>query len=134
MGCADCLSHGVRLGGSGAFADIMTLALAEELLDDSRWLKFKAQYYFYKADDNACGTLNTAKMRRVVDRLCVELGVRPLTDVEILRDMSKFCRHVPRFPDEAGEPTELDKASFERFFRTILFRITLQHRSDRFRL
>lgn len=130
--CCNCLNQGVMLGGTGAFADIMTLSLAEELLDDSKWLRFKARCYFFKADDNGSGSLNSLKMRRVADRLCVELGVRPFTDVEILREMAKFCQNPATCALE--EPAELDLTCFERFFRTMLFRITLQHRSDRFRL
>jgi len=60
--CNACLTRGIQLGGTGAFADIMTLNLAEELLDDARWLRFKACCYFNKADDNGAGSLNSNKM------------------------------------------------------------------------
>lgn len=126
--CGHCLSHGVQLGGVGVFADLMTLPLARALLNDNRWLRFKSYYYFFKADDNGCGSLDALKMRRVVDRLSVELGVRPLTDMDINRERAKFCTKSK--PSFLVEPTEFDFPSFERFFHAMLCRITCQYRSD----
>merc|ERR1712232_568028 len=48
--CGACASEGQSLQGGGAFNDILTPTLANELLARETWLAFKADCYFNRAD------------------------------------------------------------------------------------
>jgi len=146
--CGTCLARGLSFDGGGAFADMLTPTLARSLLADSGWFRYKARAYFYKADHNASGMVDKPKARRVCCRLAFELGVKQMSDAEIVSEIRRlgrqsatdkeaakpsdggFCRNP-----EGGEPGSdkllLDEAAFEEFLRGTLSRGLLRLESVR---
>ncbi|CAJ1412452.1 unnamed protein product [Effrenium voratum] len=107
--CQSCREAAGRLPGSGAFSDVLSAELAKALLDNQEWLTYKAQVFFVKADHNSAGVLDKPKARRVDNRLAAELGVKPLTDAELVKEIK----------DLGGE---LGSGAFRRFFEASLRR------------
>eukprot|EP00440_Ansanella_granifera_P056404 gb/GFBE01061128.1/.p1 GENE.gb/GFBE01061128.1/~~gb/GFBE01061128.1/.p1 ORF type:complete len:925 (+),score=157.38 gb/GFBE01061128.1/:1-2775(+) len=115
--CHSCLQRGAALAPDGAFTDVLSPELARALLkEDAGWLKYKARCYFFKADHNAVGSIDKAKARRVDNRLSAELGVRPWTETELVKELQRLCGQT------AEGTTALDEAKFQDFFAEALSR------------
>lgn len=108
--CGQCLSLATDLEGGGAFADIMMPALAKELLAHPGWLRYKARYYFCRADADANGLIGQSDIIRLIDRLSAELGLAPHLALQLKQQMSSRMR---------SEST-LNEHAFESFFYALL--------------
>lgn len=111
--CQPCLHTGRVLPGS-VFADVLSPQLAKSLLEEKGWLEYKASCYFFKADHNGAGNVDKFKVKRVDSRLAAELGVKQLTDAELVKELSGFTG--------TSAPLELDEAAFCNFFAAELHR------------
>ena len=125
--CPDCLQRARSLPGGGAFADVLSPELARAFLDNENWLSYKAQAYFFKADHTAAGFLDKAKTRRVENRLAAELGTKPLSDTELLRELRELITASDHgsHGDSHGDslsPLEVRESTFQHFFAAALSR------------
>jgi len=122
--CEACLSKGCRFRGGGVFCDILTPSLAQDVLGNDGWLKYKASSYFFKADHNGKGFLDRLKMRRVITRLVAEIGIHKLPEKEVTKELSRLR------PQSADGDTgviklreasvQLDESAFKDFFQAAL--------------
>ena len=119
--CEECLQGAVSLPGGGAFADVLSPELARALLDNESWLTLKAQAYFFKADHTAAGFLDKAKIRRVENRLAAELGTKPLSDTELVRELRELITTSNNGLDSLS-PLEVRESTFQQFFAAALSR------------
>jgi len=94
--------------------DILTPALAKELLGHPGWLNFKALSYYYKADCNAAGVVEFQEVTKLTHRLRSELGLGAVCTFDLHNEMD-LCRQLcavkrpgmkksGRKPEEAVEP------------------------------
>jgi len=100
--CSGCILRGSKLPDGGVFSDILTPALARELLADAGWLRHRACAYFHKADHNSLGAVDRAKARRVNERLAAELGAKPFSDSELLQEMQRCSGSTSGIPERTG--------------------------------
>jgi len=112
--CQPCIRRGGMLPGS-AFADVLSPQLAKSLLEEEGWLEYKARCYFFKADHNGAGTVDKFKVRRVDSRVAAELGVKQMTDADLVKELSSF-------KETSDAPLELSEDSFCIFFAAALKR------------
>jgi len=117
--CMECRDRALQLPSGGVFTDMLTPELARALLQEEGWLTFKARAYFFRADHHSIGVLDKGKVCRVDARLAAELGVKPLTDNEILKELQRLRPKTPRSKNKA---LQLSEASFREFFTEELSR------------
>jgi len=117
--CQACLQSANSLPGGGLFVDVLSPELARALLDNDQWLRYKAKAYFFKADHVAAGFLDKAKIRRVENRLAAELGTKPLSDTELLRELRDL---IDRSGVDSFSPLEVRESTFQQFFAAALSR------------
>lgn len=127
--CGPCLRRGLELPDGGVFADMLSRNLAEALLDDSGWLRFRAQSYFNKADHNWTGALDRVKARRVGTRLAAELGLGAHCSITELDLMEILKQRRKREGNSDLMPFEIDEDTFTDCFRWTL--ITALEQLDR---
>jgi len=113
--CATCEEGGEALRGGGAFTDILTPDLAEELLRNCKWLRYMCMVYFHKADYTLDKVLDKQELRWAADRMGAELGLGMLSPSEIdaLAGLDDF--------------EEIEPAHFHQFFCRMLLRAVPGH-------
>ena len=126
--CQDCHQSANSLPGGGLFVDVLSPELARALLDNDQWLRYKAKAYFFKADHVAAGFLDKAKIRRVENRLAAELGTKPLSDTELLRELREL---INRSGVDSFSPLEVRESTFQQFFAAALSRALALLRSGK---
>jgi len=129
--CGACLARGCGLPGGGAFADILSPELAQGLLADAGWLKYKARSYFFKADHNEAGGVDKVKARRVNQRLAAELGVSQLKDEDLALEMKRLGQVQEALPPPPK--LMLDEVAFEQLFASLLSRALKRLETDSLR-
>jgi len=122
--CAPCCQRGSGLPGGGVFADMLNRELAEALVADPGWLRFKARSYFFKADHNATGSVDRMKARRVASRLVTELGLS-ISQGADLDPVCELQRRSAAAAVSAGEQAavKLDETTFVDCFGAALARV-----------
>jgi len=95
---------------------MLTPELAKALLEDESWLAFKSRSYFFRADHHSTGAVDKAKISRVDARVAAELGVKPLAESELLKELQRLA------PRSKSKALQLNEASFQSFFAAVLSR------------
>eukprot|EP00403_Amphidinium_massartii_P001015 CAMPEP_0178373802 /NCGR_PEP_ID=MMETSP0689_2-20121128/2050_1 /TAXON_ID=160604 /ORGANISM="Amphidinium massartii, Strain CS-259" /LENGTH=768 /DNA_ID=CAMNT_0019993755 /DNA_START=87 /DNA_END=2390 /DNA_ORIENTATION=- len=106
--CQRCASEGSSLKGGGLFADLLTVDLVKELLDNEQFLTFKAEAYFAKADFDASSSIDRLEWHSLLARLYAELGLPQPTSGHAKETLSQAK----------------DVQTFRGFFRSSLERST----------
>ena len=114
--CTRCRDHALQLPSGGVFTDMLTPELAQALLQEESWLAFKSRSYFLRADHHSTGAVDKGKVSRVDARLAAELGVKPLTEGEILKELQRLAQSTK------GKALQLDEVGFQQFFAAALSR------------
>jgi len=114
--CRRCRDQASQLPSGGVFTDMLTPELAKALLQDESWLAFKSRSYFFRADHHSTGAVDKAKISRVDARVAAELGVKPLAESELLKELQRLA------PKTKGKALQLNEASFQSFFAAALSR------------
>eukprot|EP00931_Biecheleriopsis_adriatica_P049171 TRINITY_DN28433_c0_g1_i1.p1 TRINITY_DN28433_c0_g1~~TRINITY_DN28433_c0_g1_i1.p1 ORF type:complete len:878 (+),score=179.92 TRINITY_DN28433_c0_g1_i1:44-2677(+) len=121
--CQQCLERGLQMPGGGVFADLLCPKLGRALLMDEQWLQFRARSCFLKADHNGLGTVDRFKARRTDSRLAADLGVRPLADSELVKELHHLTANAKNAKTASfASPLELDEVTFQAFFERSLSR------------
>ena len=113
--CSRCHHQASQLPSGGVFTDVLTPELAKALLQEERWLAFKSRSYFFRADHHSTGVVDKGKVGRVDARLAAELGVKPLAESEILKELQRLAK-----PE--SKALQLNEVSFQAFFTAALSR------------
>eukprot|EP00929_Paragymnodinium_shiwhaense_P073548 TRINITY_DN37516_c1_g1_i1.p1 TRINITY_DN37516_c1_g1~~TRINITY_DN37516_c1_g1_i1.p1 ORF type:complete len:661 (+),score=83.24 TRINITY_DN37516_c1_g1_i1:72-2054(+) len=103
MLCPECAVEGRQIH---AFVDILNMEVAKNLLKKERWLKYKAEWYYNRADYNWSDDLDEEELASLLERVSWELG-------------SSFQGTTAE--DIAGAGS-VNKESFLKFFRDLLQR------------
>lgn len=122
--CSHCLAVGHEID---AFADVLTLSLADDLLRHRGWLSFWATAYFLRSDQAKAKRLSPNDVQRIADRLCAVLKMRPMPHQSVLRAVARA--RTPCGGAEAARPStteekelHLDEVQFGRFFESLLLK------------
>merc|ERR1719410_2361277 len=104
--CVNCIDEGMQIN---VFADLINSDIVEELLKRPRWLRYRANCYYDRADSNLSNDLDRDELASVVERICVELGA-PVSEV---------------ITEELDMDRPVQREEFVIIFRTLLRRCLL---------